>query len=485
MKSSNKISLRALRLCVTISFFCLFTFFANAQPKVWTLKDCMEQALQKNIQVAQSQLKSDINKITLEQSKYNRVPTLNGTATQGFGFGRSLDPFSNQFVDNNVKSNNFSLNSNIILFNGFQNQNTIKQNQLEYQASDFDVLKMKNDIVLNVALAYMQVLFTYEQIDVAKKKLEATEGQVEQTQKLLDVGKVTLSNLLQIKSQLATDKLSLISAENQLQVTKVTLMQLMEIPITADFDVEKPVLQEPQDTTLQTTEEIFKTALDNQPQIKSAASRTESALTGLKIAIGGQMPRLSLTGAVNTGYSSSRSINSLQTQYETKDIGYLKSNPLEIVSGVVPVSTSTKQDYAFGKQFSDNFAQSLSFNLSVPIFNNRQVKSNIEKSKINIQNAQLNEQFTKNQLRKTIEQSYTDYTTAAKKYDASKEQLSAIGESYLISEKKFNLGMLNAIDFLIEKNNFFKAKSDLLQAKYDLIFKSKVLDFYQGKQIQL
>lgn len=461
----------------------LFQFESKAQIKIWTLKECIEQALQKNISVNQSQLSNEINKLTLEQSRNNRLPSLNASGNQGYSFGRSIDPFSNQFVDQNVRSNNFSLNSGITLFNGFQNTNAINQNTLNYEAGNLDVEKAKNDLMLNVATAYLQTLFAYEQLDNAKRQLEATALQVERTQKLLNAGSVPESNLLQIKAQLAGEKLTLVNSENLLIISKLTLLQLMEIPVTSDFEIEKPLFKEPLSETIPSPEEVYKISLENQPQIKSATIKSNSAMMGIKIAKGLQMPRLILSGSLNTGYSSARNLISYQTQFNTQNIGYLQSNPAEMVSSLVPVTTTLKENYPFSKQFKDNFSQSLGLNLTIPIFNNVQVKSSVEKAKINVLNAQLNEQNTKNQLRKSIEQALTDLKSAIKKQAAVKEQTAALELSYLNTEKKYALGMVNAIDFLIEKNNYTKAQSELLQAKYDFIFKMKVLDFYMGKPL--
>lgn len=455
----------------------------KAQSKVWTLKKCIEQALQKNISVTQSQLSNEINKLTLEQSKKNRFPSLNASGNQAYSFGRSIDPFSNQFVNQNIRSNNFSLNSGITLFNGLQTTNTINQNELNYEAGNLDIEKVKNDIMLSVATAYLQTLFAYEQQDNARRQLEATILQVERTQKLLDAGSVPESNLFQIKAELASEKLTLVNAENMLTISKLTLLQLMELPIDSSFEIEKPLFKEPLFETIPSQEEVYNTALGTQPQIKSAALKSNSAMMEIKIAKALQMPRLVLSGSLNTGYSSARNLISYQTQYNTQNIGYLQSNPSEVVSSLVPVTTTLKENYPFAKQFKDNFSQSLGLNLTVPIFNNGQVKTSIEKAKINVMNAQLDEQNTKNQLRKSVEQATTDLNAAIKKYEAVKEQATALELSYRNSEKKYGLGMINAIDFLIEKNNYIQARSDLLQAKYDSIFKMKVLDFYMGKPL--
>lgn len=456
-----------------------------AQVKVLTLKECLDQAIEKNVLLNQEKLGNETNKVNLEQSKANKYPNLNLAENQNFSFGRAIDPVSNQFLNQNISSNNLSLNSSVTVFNGLQNYYTIKQNQYYYDAGNFDLEKAKNDLSLNVVAAYLQILFSYEAVDIAKSQVEVSITQLERAQKYVDAGKVSIGNLYQMQSQLAADKYSEINSENQLTLSKVTLMQLMEMPVSNDFEIEKPKLNEPELNNPNSSDEIYKVAEQNQPQIKSAGLKINGAYSSLKIAQGGSWPKLSLGGSLKTAYSSASELISYQTTVQQQTIGYLQSNPSENVIGSVPSTAMVQDKYPFGKQFQNNFNQVIGLSLSIPIFNNLMVKSNIAKAKINLQSVQLDDRNTKNQLRKSVEQAYTDQLGGAKQYLAAKEQMKSEERSYLDMEKRFENGAVNATDFIIEKNNFNKVKLALSQAKYNYIFKIKVVDFYLGKPLTI
>lgn len=429
----------------------------TAQVKRWKFRECLDTALVHNITVNQSRLTNELNKVSLEQSKANRIPSVSANASEGLSLGKNVDPTTNSFVTQAYHSTNLSINGSYNLFNGLQNANTIRQNCLNVEAGQYDIEKVKNDVTLNITTGYLQVLFAYEVLSAAKNQAEATAAQVDRTQKMVEAGKSPESDLLQIRSQQATDNLSVITAQNQLDLAKVTLMQLMEIPVTDLFDVEIPTMLEPAQQILNTNEEIYRRSLAIMPQITGYTIKTDAALMAQKVSEGARWPRLTLGANLNTNFASSRTQGSVV-------------NP---------------EGYPFFEQIWDNIGQSLNLGLSIPIYSNRQIKSNIDRAKINVLNARLNEQNVKNVLRKSVEQTATDLKAASKKYEATREQLRAVEAAYLNAEKKYVVGVMNATDFLIQKNNFFQSQSNLIQAKYDYIFKSKILDFYQGKEIQI
>jgi outer membrane protein len=429
---------------------------AGAQTKPWTFQQCLDTALQRNISVNQSRMSNELNKVSLEQVKANRIPSVSASANEALNVGKNVDPTTNSFVTQAYHSTNFGVSSSYNLFNGLQNANTIKQNRLNVQAGQFDIEKAQNDVIINITTGYLQVLFANEILAAAKSQEEATAAQVARTDKMVNAGKSPESDLLQIKSQLATDNLSVINAQIQLDLAKVTLMQLMDIPITDQFEVEVPVMDTTSAGVIQTNAEIYQKSLTVQPQISSASLRTAASMMALKVSQGAHWPRLSLGANLNTNYASSRKQGS-------------SVNP---------------EGYPFFAQIWDNIGQSFSMGLSIPIYSNRQIKSNIDRAKINLITTQLNEQNIKNVLRKSIEQTYTDMRASVKKYEATKLQVTAVESVYKNAEKKYTVGVMSATDFLIQKNNYTQALSNLIQSKYDFIFKRKILDFYQGKAIQ-
>lgn len=464
-----------------ITFLSLIFFLCiNAQAQsVWSLKQCVDTALHNNLSIQQSSNTNEINQITLNQSKANLLPTLNGSAGQSFSSGRSLNPVNYQFTNGSVWSNNFSINGSISVFTGFQNSNTIKQNQLNYESSKYDVESMKNDIILSVVNYYLQVLFVNELVKNSQNQIELTTAQLERTKQLLDVGKKSESDLLQIKADLASKKLTLVNAQGQLKTAKLNIQQLMNITVQSSFDIEYPDVIEPEITTLTSTQELYSAALATQPTIKSSQLKKQSALYAIKISRGVMLPRLSLSGILSTNYSSVSKQSELSYLNSVQPIGYLQSNNNEMVLGNVSQPVYSYSNYAFGNQLSDNLSKSLSLSLTIPIFNS-QTRYNIQKQKINFSNAELNEQVAKNAFRKNIEQAYTDVENGIAKYNAAKEQIDALTMSFQNANTKYNNQLMSATDLLAEKNKYTQAQSDFIQAKFELIFKMKVLDFYKG-----
>jgi len=430
----------------------LFTFFmgliclsANSQT-TWTLKACIDTAFKQNISLNQQQLGSQIEKINLTQSRAARLPNLNMSDVYSLNAGSIQDPSTSIYSRQNISANDFGINSSVTIFNGGLLLNTIKQNRLLYEAGMLDVEKTKNDILLNVVAGYMQVLMDYEAISVAQAQVDASKVQVRQIQQFVDFGKLAELSLLQIQSQLSSDKLLKVNADNQLLLDKLTLLQLMVVPVRNDFDIPQMELKELFPETPMAPNEINKISESFLPQIKSASQKTNAALFSLRMAKSGILPKLSLGGAVMTGYTG----------------------------------TNTEQ---FGNQFKNNFSQQVSLTLAIPIFNNLMVRSMVAIAKINVQNAEWNEKQTRNDVRKSIEMFYTNQVMAGRKLLATQEQMELEKRTYSDMEKKFNVGAMGVTDFLIEKNNYNKAEMLLIQAKYDYVLKAKMVDFYLGKSL--
>jgi len=430
----------------------LFTFFmgliclsANSQT-TWTLKACIDTAFKQNISLNQQQLGSQIEKINLTQSRAARLPNLNMSDVYSLNAGSIQDPSTSIYSRQNISANDFGINSSVTIFNGGLLLNTIKQNRLLYEAGMLDVEKTKNDILLNVVAGYMQVLMDYEAISVAQAQVDASKVQVRQIQQFVDFGKLAELSLLQIQSQLSSDKLLKVNADNQLLLDKLTLLQLMVVPVRNDFDIPRMELKELFPETPMVPNEINKISESFLPQIKSASQKTDAALFSLRMAKSGILPKLSLGGAVMTGYTG----------------------------------TNTEQ---FGNQFKNNFSQQVSLTLAIPIFNNLMVRSMVAIAKINVQNAEWNEKQTRNDVRKSIEMFYTNQVMAGRKLLATQEQMELEKRTYSDMEKKFNVGAMGVTDFLIEKNNYNKAEMLLIQAKYDYVLKAKMFEFYLGKSL--
>ena len=334
--------------CVVISLVYLFVAFfyypVCAQNKKWTLDECIKHALQENVTLNQGITNNEINKINYTQSKANQLPNLNLADAHSLNYGHPINPSTGQYTHQDISANTLGLTSSITLFNGLKYINLIKENRLNYEAGNMDIQKLRNDLMLNVIAAYMQVLFEYEAVETAHAQVEITKEHLNYTEKYVKARSMPESNLLQIQAQLATDEAAEVDAENQLQLAKVTLMQFMEMPVTSDFNIIRPDKTEIDPDISMTAEEIYSKSLSFLPEVKNASLKTNIVETGLKISKSEIMPKLTLTGNLNTSYSSANSLLSYQTTSNISHIGYLADNPTEIVEHMTIVTSQKKRE---------------------------------------------------------------------------------------------------------------------------------------------
>jgi len=467
----------------------LFVAPGYSQTKEWTLKKCIEYANNENIQIKQNLLSNKLIKENISQIKANRIPSLNAGAGQSFTWGASMDPVTGDYQNENYSSNNFNLSSSLVLFNGLKNTKSIKQSEVNYQAAEYKTEQIKENISLQITNAYLNILYANENLKNMTEQVKSTKQQLGRTEIMVKAGMLPESDLLEMKAQYSSDKLAQTNAENQLAIAKVILMQLMELPLDEHFKISKPAIDNlllKVDKDFNNPEKIYSQALKLKPEIKNALLNTKSKALEIDIAKSSLYPRLTLNGSLTSRYSSARKLYDVSvTFWQEEEIGYLQSDPTQVVVAMKPYHNMTAKDYCFFDQINDNFFQSVSLNLSIPIFNNRQSKSNISRAIINKKISELEEQSVKNDLRKKIEQAWLDVKAARKEYLANKEQYASVKQSYNNSKEKFNIGMMNSVDFLINKTKFIKAENSLLNAKFNYVFKVKILDFYSGKPLSL
>ncbi|HUX96154.1 MAG TPA: TolC family protein [Bacteroidales bacterium] len=437
-----------------------------AQEKVWTLDECIYYAIDNNIQIKQQDLQTKYQKNALDLSKYKLLPTLNGSGSQNFSWGRSLDQTTYAYTeDQRVVSNNFYVGGSMSLFNGLQNYNSIKKYEYELLAGEQDLENIKENIALTVALNYLQILLNKELVTATNEQLHITLQQIEKTKKLVDAGSVALGNLLQIEAQAAQEELQLINIRNQLDISYLDISQLLELKTPEGFEVIVPPIAIDTNAVIgETIEDIFQIAMGARPSIKSPELMLSASEYDLKIAKGARSPRISMNHSLTTGYSDVR----------RKILG-LDPNTFDVLYG----------DYPFNEQFKDNRSWALGFTLSVPILNGWQVNKNIANSKLSIENSKYALDGAKKQLYKNIQQAYADASASLKKYAASQKAVKSTEESFRYTEQKFNVGLVTPVDYNASKNQLLKAQSDLAQSKYEYIFKTKVLDFYRGIPLSL
>lgn len=455
----------------------------DGRPQVWSLEDCILYAWSNNIQVKQQQLSTQLSKLQYNQSIAAMAPTVNGNITNVYNYGQTLDMYTNEFATNEVRSNNFALSSNVVLFSGLQMLNTMKQRRLDFLASTYDFEQMKNDIALTIATSYLQVLYNMEMLDVAKGQIDITLQQVERTRVLVTAGALANGNLLTLEAQLAGEELNLVNAQNQLDLSVLTLSQMLDLPSPQGFEIIKPTVIMPDASALLgNPSEIYQKAVTLQPGIKSAEVKVQSARKGLSIAYGALSPTLALSGSWGTGYSGASTEITGYTLGEPIPIGYTGTT-FETVYG--PTYDYTRQTRPFSDQIKDNENKSIGLYLSIPILNRWQVQTGIRTARVQMNMSELNLQNTQNNLNKTIQQAHADAIAALNRYRAAEKSVSAYEEAFKYTQQKYDVGLVNSIDFNDAKNKLAKSRSDLLQSKYEYVFRIKVLDFYQGKPLNL
>jgi len=450
--------------------FFVFVVFpivaALSQQKVWTLDECIYHAIDNNIQIKQQHLQTQFQKNALDLSKMRLLPSLNASGSENISWGRSLDQTTYQYTENQrVISNSFYLGGNMTIFEGLQNYNSIKKYQYELLAGEQDLMNVKENISLNVALNYLQILLNKELVLVTGEQLQITLQQIEKTRKLVEAGSVARGDLLQIEAQAAQEELQLINIKNQLNLAYLDITQLLELPTPEGFEIIAPLIVVDTSTIIgETVEDIFLIASGVRPSIKSSELKLTASEYDLRMARGMRSPRLLMSHSVSTSYSDVR----------------------QRILGINPATNAPLYgNYSFVDQFKDNRNYVLGFTLSVPILNGWQINKSIANSKINIENNMYALDGAKKQLYKNIQQAYADASAALKKFAASQKAVTAMEESFRYSEQRFAVGLVTPVDYNASKSQLLKVQSDLAQAKYEYVFKTKVLDFYKGIPLSL
>ena len=417
------------------------------QDSTWSIGKCISYAYNKNIQVRKSEIANQRYGEYAAQAEAQKYPSLNAGLSQNFNWSKSTGSGSNGLTGNS--GSNYSLSSGLTVFNAGRINNQIKQAKLDMEGGVYSLETTKESISLNILNAYLQVLYAEELVKNSKKQIESTEQQLNLASERLILKVISTADFAQVKSQLASEKLTLANSESQLAIAKVSLMQIMELPVTSDFNIEHPVMREPlNEKRLPVVKAVFETAVSIKPQVKGAAINKEIASLDEKIAKASYMPVLTASAGMSSSYSTR-----LSDQYLS--------------------------------QLNNGISPSAGFSLSVPIYQKRQAKTSMAIAKIGYQDAELSETDTKNLLRKSIEQACQDVTSAQIKYEASVENYNAMKESFALSEEKFKQGIINSVDYLVSKTNLIVSESELLQSKYSMIFSYKVLDFYAGIPVSL
>ena len=427
-----------------------FFITTSAQDKQWTLQECVEYALEHNITVKQNQLNVELSEENVINSKGNFLPNLNASTGGNLNFGSGFDPVSQDRVTTSTFGGSIGISSGITVFNGYRNLNSYKQAQLGVESSKLTLQKIQDDISLFVVNSYLNVLFAKENLAVAKVQHEISKKQIERAQTEFDAGEKPKGDLLNAQSTAAADEQSVITFENTLNLALLDLAQLLQIS-PVGFDIEAIEIGDPGISMLYSNpNEVYIKALENRPEIENAELGIESTALDIEIAKAGFLPSVSLGANIGTGYGFN-----------------LKNN------SHIPYFT----------QLDDNLGYGLSFNVSIPIFSRGQVKSNVNRQKINFEKSKFSLESSKLQLQQTIQKAFYDAKAAAKTYESAQKSLIAQKEAFKNAQESFNYGAMTLFDFDQVRNRLVNAEGAIIRAKYDYVFKTKVLKFYYGETI--
>jgi outer membrane protein len=460
----------------------------HAQEK-WDLRRCVDYAMKNNISVKLADVQARIANLQLEQTKLNKWPTVAFTANAGGQFGRSISPTTNLYTTNNLFFNQYQLQGGAQIYNWGRLKNTQAAAAFNAEAALADVQKSANDIALNVASYYLQVLAANEQIEVSKIQIGQTKAQYDITKKKVDAGALPELNLVELESQLATDSSNLVTAQATFDQDVLLLKALLNIDMAAPFDVDTPPVEtiplEPL-SELQ-PEYVFKLAMASWPEQKAYELRVKGAEKNIKVQKASMYPSLTGFYGLGTTYNN-------VAQIQIDSFNYVNPNPV----GTVKVGGTDYNVYnynpftipVFGKQkyfdqINHNFSQNIGVGLSIPIFNNGSYRTAYKRSKLDLETLQLQAEQAKQTLQSNIYTAYSNAISSMEKYNASTKAVESAQKAYDFALKRYDVGLLSTIDLLTNQNNLLTAKLQQLANHYDYVFKMKVLEFYKGQGVKL
>ena len=437
--------------------YILFALMAVAAPTLaqshkWSLEECISYALEHSISIKQRDLNRQQQEIEVSTAKNSRLPDLNASAGENFSFGRGLTA-ENTYTNTNTNSTSFSLGTSVPLFTGFRIPRTLELNRLNLEAATADLEKARNDIRMQVAQAYVQILYSMELCDVARRQIEIDSLQVFRLKEMLNNGKASGTQVAQQEATMAQSKLTATQADNDYRLNILALTQLLELPSPEGFSIVRispDALPLKEIAAGMTPDAIYQEAVGIKPEILAETLRLQGTEKNIDIAKSALYPSLSLSGGVGSNY------------YKTSGF------PAE----------------SFGKQLSNNFRQYIGLNLTVPIFNRFATRNSVRTAQLNRENQQMQLENTKKALYKEIQQAYYNAVNSKAKYASSEEALRSNREAFTLMSAKYEYGKANITEFNEAKNNLMKAESDLVRAKYEYLYNHALLSFYRGKELK-
>jgi outer membrane protein len=473
---------------------CYLPLGMQAQDNKWDLRRCVEYALANNLTVQQTSLQANVAEVNEKQARWSQYPNADFSTNTGLQWGRPLDPTTNTFTSNEILGQNYGLNASVTVFNWHRLRNNIIAADLNTDAAKMDIEKTKNDVSLNVATYYLQVLLSRQQILIASVQMQQTKEQWEVAKKRVAAGAAPELDALTLEGQYATDSSNYISARATADQNLLQLKQVLNIDAGKFFDIATPpVDQIPVEPILQLQPEtVYQIALQNQPAQKANALRIQSLEASMRASRAAMYPTISLYGSLNTQFSSASKFTTPVLTGEAPTLAYVldgggnKNNVISPTYGTVTTKKSFGERWdGWGSQMNGNFRQGFGLNLAVPINSGGNARFNYQRSKLDLKNVELNKSIINQTLQNDIYKAYYNASAALEKFNATKRTFEITQRSYEVAKKRYEVGLLNTFDLLISQNNMNRAQSDMTTAQFDYVFKLKVLEFYKGQGIKL
>lgn len=461
---------------------------AVSEEETWTLERCVAYALTHNISIQQNALNERLAALTLKQSRLSQLPNANGSTGYGISYGRSIDPTTNQFVNGSYQFSSLGGQADVLVFGWFQRRNTIQKNDLAHQAAQSDLEQLRDDVSLNVATGFLRALLAKEQIGVAQKQVDLSYQQLTQTRRFAEAGRVPELNVAQLTSQVASDSSVLITAIADYNSAILDLKALLNLDFEVPFSISPPEvdINSLTELTSYTPAAVYAEALKHFGAVKSAALKVASAEKGYQAARGQLLPQVTLNAQVGSNFSSTYKdygapvITGSQATGAFVDVG---GTPYQIYQPTYIFSSSAVTP--FNTQFGNNLRQTYSANLSIPLFNGWTAQAGVRQSKISVASQELAKYSTELKLKQDVYKAVNDARGSTQKYAAAQRAAEAATAAFSFGEKRYTLGLTNTVEYLTIQNSQYRADASLVSAKYDLIFRLKVIDYYLGRQLRL
>jgi len=421
---------------------------AQAQERAWTLAQCIEHALENNLSIKQSELNVEQKEISLNTAENSRLPGVSGSAGQNFSFGRGLTA-DNTYANTNTTSTSFGVGADVPVFSGFRIKHNIELSKLDLAAATADLDKAKDDIRVAVAQAYVQILYNMEILDVARNQVEIDSLQVVRLSEMASNGKASRAEVSAQEATLAQSRLSVTRAENNLSLAILDLTQLLELPSPEGFHVVRPSVEGIEYSMLMNPEAIYAEAVQVKPSVKAEELRLDQALTSIDLARSSFLPSISLSGGINTNYYTSS--------------GFAHAGFLD--------------------QVKNNFSQYVGMNLSIPIFTRFSNRNQVKNARLSFDAQEIMLDNTKKNLYKEIQQAYYNAVASQARYRSSETAAASAEDAFELAQAMYENGKSSITEFNEAKARYLSAASDLVQARYEYLYQSKILDFYRGREL--